>query len=432
MAAAGPVSLRSYWRLLRSNRNFRYLWTAQLISEIGDWLYSVSIYSLLLNETGSARAVAFAFVLQVLPQFFAAPAAGVLNDRLSRKRIMIFSDWARAGITLLMLVGQLPQYLWLLYVLLCLETIGWALFEPARTAVIPNITTGAEEQLVANGLSSTTWSFTLAVGSGLGGLLAAYFGRSTVFVLDSLSFAISGFLLSRMRFSEPHAENLPPVRLGELVNYRPVIEGVQYVRGDGRLFASMLIKTGLAFMGANWVLLPLLGERQFPLQLPGVKAEAAGMMGMSLLMGCRGVGALLGPIVWSRFTGVRAAGLRAGVLLGFVVGSVGYLLFSLAGTLPAACAAIILAHSGGSLIWVFSTTMLQMMTEDRFRGRVFSAEYAFHTLLLSVVVYAVGHLADAGHSVRTLAAWTGVMLAVPGVLWAAAMRLWRRDGPAAC
>ncbi|HET8548678.1 MAG TPA: MFS transporter [Bryobacteraceae bacterium] len=427
MEGTAPVSLRSYWRLLRTNRNFRLLWTAQLISEIGDWLYSVAIYSLLLKETGSARAVAFAFVLQVLPQFFAAPAAGVLNDRLSRKRIMIFSDWARAGITLLMLLGQLPGYIWLLYVLLCLETIGWALFEPARTAVIPNITRDEEEQLAGNGLSSTTWSFTLAVGSALGGLVAAWFGRSATFVLNSLSFVVSGLLLSQMRFSEPHAENLPPVHARELVNFRPVLEGVQYVQRDARLFATMLIKTGLAFIGSNWVLLPVLGEREFPLQLPGVKSEAAGMMGMSVLMGCRGVGALLGPIVWSRISGVTAAGLRRGVLLGFFVGAVGYFLFSMAGPLPAACAAIVLAHSGGSVIWVFSTTMLQMMTEDRFRGRVFSAEYALHTLVLSLVVYSIGHLADAGLSVRTLAAATAVMLAIPGLLWGTALRLWRRS-----
>jgi MFS family permease len=427
MEAAAPVSLRSYWRLLRTNRNFRLLWTAQLISEIGDWLYSVAIYSLLLKETGSARAVAFAFVLQVLPQFFAAPAAGVLNDRLSRRQIMMFSDWARAGITLLMLIGQLPGYIWLLYILLCLETVGWALFEPARTAVIPNITSGEEEQLIGNGLSSTTWSFTLAIGSGLGGLLAAYFGRSATFILNSLSFVVSGYLLSRMRFSEPHVEHLPPVRASELVNFRPVIEGVRYVRRDPRLFATMLIKTGLAFIGSNWVLLPLLGEREFPLNLPGIQPEAAGMMGMSLLMGCRGVGALLGPIVWSRFSGVSPAGLRRGVLLGFFVAAAGYLLFSRAGPLPAACAAIILAHSGGAVIWVFSTTMLQSMTEDRFRGRVFSAEYAFHTLVLSLVVYSVGHLADAGYSVRTLAAATGITLAVPGLLWAAALRLWPKS-----
>ena len=74
---------------------------AQLISEMGDWLYSVAIYSLILEVTNSARAVAFAFMLQVLPQTFVAPAAGVLNDRLSRRKVMIFADCARAVITFL-------------------------------------------------------------------------------------------------------------------------------------------------------------------------------------------------------------------------------------------------------------------------------------------------------------------------------------------
>lgn len=90
---AAPISFRAYGRLLRTNRNFRLLWMAQIVSEIGAWLYSVAIYSLILELTGSARAVAFAFVLQVLPQCLTSPAAGILNDRLSRRRIMIVSDW---------------------------------------------------------------------------------------------------------------------------------------------------------------------------------------------------------------------------------------------------------------------------------------------------------------------------------------------------
>src|SRR5918911_2848931 len=125
MGDAASLSLRSYVALLRTNRNFRLLWNAQLVIEIGDWLYSVALYSLLLEQTGSAKSVAIAFVLQVLPQFFVAPAAGVLNDRISRKRVMIATDWARAGIVLLMLVGQLPGTVWFIYLLLLLETVGW-------------------------------------------------------------------------------------------------------------------------------------------------------------------------------------------------------------------------------------------------------------------------------------------------------------------
>ena len=84
-----------YWRLLRGNRNFRLLWFAQIVSELGDWFYSVAIFSFLLQLTGSAQLVAYAFLMQVLPQTLIAPAAGVINDRISRRQVMIFADVQR-------------------------------------------------------------------------------------------------------------------------------------------------------------------------------------------------------------------------------------------------------------------------------------------------------------------------------------------------
>ncbi len=67
---ASSISLSAYVRLVRRNRNFRRLWLAQTVSEIGDWFYTLAIYSLLLQLTGRASSVALALVLQVLPQTF--------------------------------------------------------------------------------------------------------------------------------------------------------------------------------------------------------------------------------------------------------------------------------------------------------------------------------------------------------------------------
>src|SRR3954464_13960312 len=89
------ISMVAYGRLLRRNANFRRLWLAQIVSEIGDWFYTLAIYSLLLELTGRASSVALALVLQVLPQTFIGPAAGVINDRVSRKRVMIIADLVR-------------------------------------------------------------------------------------------------------------------------------------------------------------------------------------------------------------------------------------------------------------------------------------------------------------------------------------------------
>src|ERR1700680_1102201 len=124
---ARHVSLCDYPRLIRTNRNFRLLWFAQIVSEIGDWFYAVAVYSLLLYFTGQAQSIALAFVLQVLPQFFVAPTAGILNDRLSRRHVMMFADWMRAGIVLCMVLVRGAHLVWFLYVLLVLETIMWAM-----------------------------------------------------------------------------------------------------------------------------------------------------------------------------------------------------------------------------------------------------------------------------------------------------------------
>src|ERR1700726_1128626 len=134
------ISFGSYVRLLRDNRNFRCLWAAQIVREIGDWFYTLSIYALLLQLTGHASSVALALVLQVLPQTFVGSTAGVVNDRIRRKRVMITADLIRAVIVLSMLLVRSRSLVWLVYPLLLLETIMAAFFEPARSSVIPNIT----------------------------------------------------------------------------------------------------------------------------------------------------------------------------------------------------------------------------------------------------------------------------------------------------
>src|SRR5215470_9384235 len=115
------VSFASYLRLLGQNRNFRRLWSAQIVSEIGDWFYTLSIYTLLLQLTGRAGSIALALVLQVLPQTLAGPTAGVVNDRVKRKYVMIGADLARFVIVLAMLLVRSRSLVWLVYPLLVVE-----------------------------------------------------------------------------------------------------------------------------------------------------------------------------------------------------------------------------------------------------------------------------------------------------------------------
>jgi MFS family permease len=86
--------------LLRRNPNYRYLWIGQVVSEIGDYFNAVAVLALIMEQTGSGMVVSLVFLSRAIPSVLAAPFAGVLLDRLSRKHIMIASDLARAVIVL--------------------------------------------------------------------------------------------------------------------------------------------------------------------------------------------------------------------------------------------------------------------------------------------------------------------------------------------
>jgi MFS family permease len=175
------------------------------------------------------------------------------------------------------------------------------------------------------------------------------------------------------------------------------------------------------------VLLAIFGERIFPIHRVGFSARQSGMLGMSVLMAARGLGAFVGPLLAGKWAGGSLSRMRLGILVGFFFAGVGYVALSVSTNILVACAALVLAHSGGSMLWVFSSTLLQIQTEDRFRGRVFSAEFAFSVITMSASSYTAGLLIDRGLTARLVAACTGCIVLIPALLWAWVLRTWPRD-----
>lgn len=394
---------------------------AQIVSEIGDWFYTLSIYTLLLQLTGRASSVALALVLQVLPQTFIGPAAGVINDRLRRKHVMITADIVRFFVVLAMLLVQSRSRAWLIYPLLLAETIMAAFFEPARNSVIPNIA-AKDEVLIANTLSSATWSVNLLIGASVGGVVAAFFGRNAVLVLNALSFLASAILIRGMHFAEPHAEAASPLRPRDLVDYSPVLEGIRYIRNHRTILPAVFAKAGELMIGPSWVIFTVLGTRDFALHWRGMDPARGAMLGMSILLGGRGLGALFGPMISSRWAGRNDERLQLGILLGYLTVALGYSVLGRCNTVWLASSCAMLAHAGGSTVWVFSTTLLQLHSDDRFRGRVFAADLGFSMFTIAAGAYVCGRLLDAGITAKTAATWTGLAMLVPAGLWFAAMR----------
>jgi predicted MFS family arabinose efflux permease len=306
------------------------------------------------------------------------------------------------------------------YPLLLAETIMAAFFEPARSSVVPNIA-AREEVLIANTLSSATWSVNLLIGASVGGVVAAFFGRDVVFVLNALSFLASATLIAGMHFSEPHAESAARLRPRDLIDFSPVLEGIRYVRNHRTLLPAVFAKAGELMIGPSWVIFTVLGANEFAVHWHNVDGARDAMLGMSVLLGGRGLGALVGPLVFACWAGRSDRRLQLGIFFGYLVTAVGYGLLGFSRTVWIAGACAMLAHMGGSTVWVFSTTLLQLHTEDRFRGRVFSADLGFSMLTIAAGAFLCGRLLDAGVAARTIATWTGVVMLIPAALWALAM-----------
>jgi len=410
--------LNSYVSILRKNRNFRLLYIGQTISQLGDWFNAVAVYALLLDLTGSATAVAWMMIVQFLPVAVFGPLAGVIVDRVNLRRLMIATDLLRGGLILTLLIIRRPDQVWIAYVVMAVAVGAQAFFEPARTATIPNVTP-AEDLLQANALSSATWSAMLALGASVGGVVTALAGRNVAFVANALSFFASAYFLAQTRYDATPVAAPRPSGILALTGITDLIEGVRYVRQRTHVAALMLVKAGWGLAGGVLLLLTIFGQRVFPL-------AGGSAAGIGVLYAARGVGAGLGPIALRWIIGQQPQRLRRAIGPAYFMVGVFYIALSFAPTLWVAALCVLCAHFGGSILWVFSTVLLQMEVPDRFRGRVFATELAFVTLMSSASSYWTGYQLDrAGWSPRTLAFALGGMFCVPGTLWLLIQSRWK-------
>jgi len=412
----------SYISILRNNRNFRLLYIGQTISQLGDWFNAVAVYALLLDLTRSATAVAWMMIVQFLPVAVFGPLAGVIVDRVDRRRLMIATDLLRGTMILTLLFIRRPEQVWIAYVVMAFVVGAQAFFEPARTATIPNVTP-PEDLLQANALSSATWSAMLALGASIGGAVTALAGRNIAFVANALSFFASAYFLAQTRYDATPAAAPRPTGFLALTGITDLIEGVRYVRQRSHVAALMLVKAGWGLAGGVLLLLTIFGQRVFPL-------AGGSAAGIGVLYAARGVGAGLGPIALRWILGQQPRRLRRAIGPAYFMVGVFYVALAGAPTLWVAALCVLCAHFGGSILWVFSTVLLQMEVPDRFRGRVFATELALVTLMSSASSYWTGHQLDqAGWPPRTLAFTLGVLFCVPGTLWLLIQTRWK-EAPA--
>src|ERR1700681_2553095 len=190
--------MSDFLRLLKSNRNYRYTWSGQVVSEIGDHFNNVAVFSLALANTRSGLVVTGIMLSRAIPAVMAGPVAGVVLDRMDRKRIMIASDLIRAAVALGFILAIPRSDTWLLYLLSALLMFASPFFTSGRSAILPTIAS-KEELHTANSLTQTTQWMTLTIGAFLGGTTVTQFGYEWAFAFNAMSFLFSAANIMSLR-----------------------------------------------------------------------------------------------------------------------------------------------------------------------------------------------------------------------------------------
>jgi MFS family permease len=409
--------MREYLLLLQKNRNYRSLWLGSVVSQFGDWFNLLAAASLLTALTNSGVAISYLFLARFLPLFLFSPLAGLLADRVNRRTLLIVSDVLRALIVLGFLLVRSADQIWLFYLLTVSQFILSALFTPARNALLANVV-APQELVTANALDSLTWSTMLALGAFLGGVVAAVFGAETAFVLDSLTFLLSAWFIARIVLPSK-------VKAGSVgrTGWLDFVDGFRYLWGAPFILGIALAKgLGSLVWGGINVLEIAYAEQVFPLDAftlgPSIRIDNGGSATLGLIYIVSGLGTGLGPIVMRRWLGDRRKRIFAGISLGFVLLFGGISLLAYAGTLPLFLWGTLVRTVGSGAVWVFSAALLQMLTVDEFRGRVFAFEFALLTLTQSISVFFAGYAQDSwGMDVQQVTAVFALLGLLVTIIW---------------
>ncbi len=408
----------TYRELLARNADVRRLWAGQVISEIGDWLNNIAVLALALQLAGvdrQGRAIAVYAIARHLPLFLFGPVAGVVVDRLDRRRVMIAADIARAVLALGFLLAHRFGSLALVYAVGASLFSVSAFFNAAKRATVPLLARDADELLATNSLTASTTAATIAVGSALGGLIATFLGRETVFVINALTFLASAFMVWRIAL-RPHAAQRVATEASLL--RRSVLDfraGLAYVRRDAVLTAVFVVAAGWGLgNGVARALYSIFGARL------GVAAAADWVarpqdFGISVLFVAMGLGGVLGAPLAKRFNaGGEDLGARMGRSLLF--DGCGLVLFSFMPRLWPAALVLVAREMNFAIWWTAQQTIVMRRTENVFAGRVFASYETLTTLMMVGSMYTAGAAADA-YGIRVVAATGGAIIALSGALW---------------
>ena len=365
-----------------------------VLAVIGGQIQSVAIAWQIYQKTGSALHLGWIGGIQVIPLFALALPAGHLSDTMSRKKLLIATQWLLAlwGIELAILAqrhGNSPLLIPAMYGVILLNAVTLTFARPARAAILPQIVPHA---LFSNAVTwnATTFELSMITGPAIGGYVVAKYGVPHAYVLNAILLAACALLT--IQFPNTIVE-----RRSEAPGFKSLLAGVSFVFQRKLLLATMTLDLFAVLLGGAVYLLPIFAKDMLHV----------GATGFGWLRAAPSFGAVTMALILAHRPPMQRAG-RA-LLLAVAGFGIATIIFGLSKDFWLSFAMLVLTGAFDNISVVVRHTLVQMLTPDAMRGRVSAVNQVF-----------IGSSNELGglESGLTAAWWGPVASVVVGGLWA--------------
>ncbi|NEA31577.1 MFS transporter [Streptomyces sp. SID13031] len=380
--------MRNLWEVLAQRRDYRLVLGAGLVSLTGDWILRIGLAFHVYALTGSTLASGGLLLASFLPLVLLGSLAGVFVDRWDRRRTMIITNVLHALVLLPLLLVRDGSTLWVIYLVILAQSCLQQFFQPAEQSLVPTLVEPGQ-LVTANSLNSQAGDIARLVGAGLGGVLAAAGGLPLLALVDAATYLIAMAFLFRVR---QRPERVQVERAGGL---RPAVQGLkdEWVEGIRICVSGPAMRLVFVFGLVTGVGQGVMST----LFAPFVSAELGGDgTAYGLITSSQAIGGIAGGLIaaaiGSRFPAAKLWGYGA-VAFGLI--DLVMFLYPLfwKGLAPAFACMIVVGVPGAFMI-AGLMTVIQRLTDDASRGRVFGALFAAEGAALLVGIAAAGVLGD--------------------------------------
>jgi MFS family permease len=341
---------------LRRSRDFRLLWTGQLISMTGRMITTVALPFQVFLLTRSSLAVGMIGLVELVPLVVFGIAGGPIADRMDRRLLLLLTEAGLVGTSSLLLLGALGGHPALAYVygVAGLQAGLLGVNAPTRSAAIPNLVP-REHLPSAMALSQVLYNTSMIVGPAVAGLILAHLGVPWAYGIDVLSYSASITAVLLLRPMPPRRDEEAETTTG----WAAIKEGFAYLRGRRVLISTFLIDLDAMIFGMPRAVFPVLALTVFHV----------GPQGLGWLYAAPAIGALVGALTAGWVGGVRHQG-RA-VIWAVVLWGAAIMAFGLSGRFfLLGLGFLAFAGAADVISAVFRGTILQLSVPDALRGRL--------------------------------------------------------------